>query len=287
MERVLFIGGDKRMIYAAERLSQVTGVDTLGLGEKNLPTGRYDIIILPLPFSRNTGEINAPLCSEKLPLSLVSEYSVSGGIVFSGQSSPELETLCHEHELKLTDYFADESLTLKNAALTAEAAVSLLIQNTDSSLQGAEVLITGGGRIALLLVPLLRAFGAEVTLCARNPVQRTRAMLSFSRAEPTDRLSELCGTADIIINTAPAQLFGEHEFSRMKRTELFMELASLPAEPSKQFAEEQGIRYLHAAGLPGKISPKAAGYAIADTILSLIQPDDIRENIPPNNTSPV
>lgn len=265
--RFLFLGGDRRSIYAARAIAKRRSVSALGLDGFDLPEGKFGAIVLPLPFIKN-GAINAPLCERKLPLSLITEYADDGGTVFSGGKSDELIKLCEHCGLRLVDYFADEPLTLKNAALTAEAAIAILIQNTDFSLCGANAAIVGGGRIALLTARLLRSFGGKVTVCARNPEQRAKAAIEYCSTAPLDTLPTLCSTADIIINTAPAALFREEHFRLMKAGAVYMELASKPSEPDESYASKYGVHYIHALGLPGKLSPITAGEAIAEVILT-------------------
>ena len=267
--RFLFIGGDRRIIYAALSILHRRSVSALGLGDTfSLPEGRYGSIVLPLPFHNGHGGINAPLTEKELSLSLVTDYADKGAFVFSGGISPALSQLCEEHGLRLIDYYAEETLTLKNAALTAESAVAMLIQETEFSLSGSRVIITGGGRIALLTARLLRCFGSAVTLCARNRQQRTRAALEHHDTADVTSLPALCATADIIINTVPAALFSEDDFRRMKAGTVFMELASKPAQPDSDYAAKYGVRHIMAGGLPGKMCPKTAGEAIAEVILA-------------------
>lgn len=54
-----------------------------------------------------------------------------GAVVLSGGTSPALEELCSANRLELVDYYAGEELTLKNALLTAEGALSLLISGSE------------------------------------------------------------------------------------------------------------------------------------------------------------
>ncbi len=264
--RFLFLGGDRRSVFAAQAISKRRSVSALGLEGFSAPEGRYGAIVLPLPFMRE-GAINAPLCDVRLPLSLVSEYAAEGGTVFSGGSSAELVQLCESAGLRLVDYFADEPLTLKNAALTAEAAVAILVQSTEFSLCGAEVVITGGGRIAQLTARLLRSLGSRVTLCARDAVQRARAEAEYCETAALDVLPMLCVKAEVIVNTAPASLFREEHFRLMQAGAVFMELASKPSQPDEGYAQKYGVHYIFASGLPGKYSPKTAGEAIAEVIL--------------------
>ncbi len=269
--RFIFLGGDRRIIYAAGAIAQRRSVSALGLSQEfAAPSGRYGAVVLPLPATTDGVFINAPLHEQPLPLSLVTEYAAEGALVLSGGTHPALVKLCSEHGLRLCDYFADEALTLRNAALTAEAAVALLIQHTEFSLSGARVVITGGGRIALMTARLLRCFGAECTVCARSAEQRTRAQLEHCRTADISELSALCSAADIAVNTAPAALFGEEQFRRFRAGALFMELASKSPRQEQTLAEKYGVRHLMAGGLPGKVSPKTAGEAVAQAILSQV-----------------
>ncbi len=267
--RFLFIGGDRRIIYAARSIAQRRTVHALGLSDEfTAPAGRYGAVVLPLPATTDGRLINAPLSQHPLPLTLIAEYAAEGATVLSGGAHPELQRICTENGLRLCNYFADEALTLKNAALTAEAAVSLLIQSTEYSLTGARILISGGGRIAMLTARLLRMFGSDVTVCARNPEQRMRAHLEYVKAADITEITALCSDMDIFINTAPATLFGEEQFRRMKAGALFMELASRTPEAERRLADKYGVQHIMAGGLPGKLSPKTAGEAIAQVILA-------------------
>lgn len=267
-DRFLFIGGDKRISYAMCKIAEQFPADKLGAGGVYLePIGRYSRIVLPFPFSRNGTDINAPLSDTPLPLSAITERSAESAVVFSGGTNAALDKLCRENGLTLVNYAADEALTLKNAQLTAEAAAAILINNTEGSLLGADVLITGGGRVAQCTARLLKAFGSNVTVCARNSAQLARAELYGCAAESLRRTDSLLPRCDIVINTIPSGIFTAEKFKEMKSGAVFMELASLPQEPYKTCAEGCGIKYIHAAGLPGKFSPKTAGLLIADFIL--------------------
>lgn len=253
------------MEYAADAIAEKYPVDRLNGADT--PTDRYEYIVLPLPVSRDGVYINAPFSEKPLPFELISQYAAENATVFCGGSNGAVEKICRDMGLKFINYFADEPLTLKNAVLTAESAAAILAGSGDSSLFGSEIAITGGGRVAVYTARLLKAFGASVTVCARSAEQRTKAELDgFSAADITE-LTVVCGKADFIVNTVPAELFGSETFCAMRRGAVYLELASLPPEPYKSRAEQCGVRYIHAPGLPGKYSPKTAGEIIAETIL--------------------
>lgn len=253
-----FIGGDKRMNYAAARLSEKYNSD----GEKS---GRK-VIVLPLPLSKDGKTVFAP---ESTPIPFEELYTLADcdTLVLAGGESPRLTEICTEIGCTLCNYFADEALTLGNAALTAEAAMCLLSQSGDGALLNSKALILGSGRIAVFLARRLKACGTDVTLAARNKDKRALLKLEGFSAVPIEELDT--EDYDYIANTIPADVFPDEKFGEMKSGAVFMELASLPDRSAA--AERYKIKYIFAGGLPGKYSPKAAGELIADTICNIIE----------------
>lgn len=261
--KILFIGGDKRMNYAAERLGEEYEVEIFGENTR----GKFGAVVLPLPLTKKDGEIFAPLCDKPLEFGIITQYADDNAVIFAGGECSALTEICAENGYTPINYFAEEPLTLKNAALTAEAACSILAQSTDSALLGSRSLITGYGRISGMLAKRLAANGSSVTIAARRAEQRTAAELDGFSAVDISEIGGVLGETDLIANTVPHPLFTAEHFSAMKRGAVFIELATLPGQPSKPLAENSDIRYIYAPGLPGKYSPAAAGAAIAETIM--------------------
>ncbi|MDE7361182.1 MAG: NAD(P)-binding domain-containing protein [Oscillospiraceae bacterium] len=257
--KILFIGGDKRMSYAADTLSAMHDVQRLGLGDYPLPEGKFGAVVLPLPLNKEPIDFNA-----------ITRYADNHTVVLAGGENSALTDICARNGFPLVNYFADETLTLKNAALTAEAACTLLAQSTEGALLGSKTLITGYGRIARLLAYRLAANGSVVTIAARRAEQRTAAVLDGFSSIPTEEIADALTDVDFIANTVPFALFTENALAKAKSGAVFIELATLPDQPSKPLAESRGINYIYAPGLPGKHSPKAAGEAIAETIQEII-----------------
>ena len=268
---IVFLGGDKRQLYAARELSHYFTIYALGLGDEfPAPQGECAAAVLPIPVTRDGANFNAPLSPQAIPINGAERYIQSGAAVFAGGCPPALCALCEKRALRLYDLLSDEDFALKNAQLTAESAIALLAQSTDGSVYGARALVTGYGRCAMYAARLLRALGARVTVCARSPRQRALAELDGHFAASLDGLKAAAGCADFIINTVPTKLFGEGEFGAAKRGAVFMELASLPAEPAGTLAENAGLKYIHAGGLPGKYSPNTAGELIAKHVIAAL-----------------
>ncbi|MCH5195739.1 MAG: hypothetical protein J1F28_03440 [Oscillospiraceae bacterium] len=262
MSNILVMGGDERMIHAARILS----ADTLFLGENADISKKYDAIVLPMPLSRDGASVVCPIEKTRFPFADIIEYAEENARIFAGGNSPALARLCREKGFTLENYSESETLALKNAKLTAEAAVMLFIQHSPGSLLGSTVLITGYGRIARFMARELSAFGCDVIIAARRPEARVLAELEGSSAVDIDGIADVIGECDYIANTVPAQLFPENVFAKIKEWTILEELATLPQEPTKSLCEKYGGRYVFAGGLPGKFSPEAAGKFIAEEI---------------------
>ena len=266
MSNILVMGGDERMIYAARGLS----ADTLFLGEQMDTNKKYDTIVLPMPLSRDGENVACPIEKTQFPFSKITEYAAENARIFAGGNAEALAKLCLENGYTLENYFQSEALTLKNAKLTSEAAVMLLIQHSTGALLGSTALITGYGRIARFLARELSAFGCNIIIAARKREARVLAELDGFSAVDIGGISDVIGECDYIANTAPSQLFSEDVFAKMKEWTIYEELATLPREPTKSLCEKHGGRYVFAGGLPGKFSPEAAGRFIAEEINNLI-----------------
>ncbi len=204
-----------------------------------VPGGEADAWLFPLP----TG--NHPALGTLKPGSLALTACAAG-----------------EHPLlRLRDYYDNEAVLLRNAAITAEGAVALAMERTDRTLAGSRVLILGGGRISQALAPRLRALGAEVTVYARSEAQRALAACLGCRT--LEKLPEKPEGYHILFNTVPAPLLpGAAEGA------LNIELASAPGG----FRDSAGV--VIARGLPGKTAPLSAAEALLRPILAIIREEE-------------
>lgn len=153
-------------------------------------------------------------------------------------------------------YYRNKSYIMRNAALTAEAAVSLLMQRVPP-VMGRQVLIVGYGRIGRQLARRLHALGAQVTVAARRAESRTEAEADGLRAVDITPTPE---TYDAVINTVSAPVL-RGDFGAALR----LDLASAPGG----WADDTPV--LHAPGLPGRYAPEAAARIMRDAIYETLR----------------
>lgn len=226
-----------------------------------------DCVLLPLPCERD-GALNAPLSGVKSALPPLLRAAAPGTPVFAGRPPEPLRAECRRRGLPLTDYLRREDFALRNAFLTAEGTLALLLEG-DNALRDSRVLIGGFGRIGRALAGMLVPLGVGVTAAARDPAERALAELMGCRAL---RFSELAaaGPWDAVVSTVPAPVFGHGEIAAFGQARL-IELASPPYGFDPAAAEALGRRVEYHGGLPGKCAPEAAAKALRDTIYSVLE----------------
>lgn len=275
------IGGDLRSVYLVRRLLQDGHqVRCFGLEQADLPRdcqrssldaaiAETQCVVLPTP-AMDGQALRTPYSVQPLsPEDVIAALPTVP--VFAGAPDKVLTGLCQTRGLPLTDLLNIESLTMRNAALTAECAIGLLITELPYSLMGEPVLILGAGRIGRQLAQKLRCLGAEVTVAARNPRDRTWCALRDLNGADLYALSTLLPQFRLVVNTIPARILNVPLLSSLPRGARLAELASKPGGFDPAAAGDLGLTVISGGGLPGKLAPESAANAIADTIYSIIE----------------
>ena len=263
--RIAIAGGDLRMQTVYELFARsgcVCEKHAQSLGEKfsSDTLKNADAVILPLPCCKG-GYLFAPMSDLYIS---IGDVFASGGesTLFFGGNMPFVDE-------RHVDYAVCEELLLKNALVTAEAAISLATTESKSILIGSDVTILGYGRIGKCLSRLLIALGCNVTVAARRRESRAEAEILGCNAVGFD-CERAFSVPDIIFNTVPFTVMGEKELSLVKQNPLLIDLASGAGGIDASAAERAGIKYIHALALPGKYAPETAGKIIFDTVFALL-----------------
>ena len=276
---VSVVGGDTRHLYTAERLEEygwdvcLCGFEQYGgllTPARDLEAAlRCDAVILPLPCTKNGKTLHAPFSAEEIPLKAVAEHAGARSAVFAGMAPEGFVRELTAKGARVFDYYRDEALTVKNALLTAEGVLGVIIEKTPVTVWRMNAAVTGYGRVAYFVCRALHALGANVTVYARNPAQRAKAETAGLSAEPLDRLPEQSHRFDVIVNTVPAPVIGGDAVANARRGCLFIETASAPYGVDFDACKRHGRELVKAFSQPGKTAPKTAGILIADTVFGM------------------
>ena len=261
--KITVFGVDRRFVYA-ERLLASEGFETErpGGGRELAP-----ILLLPVPASRDgvtvAGHPDVPLGD-----------LLSGGakLILGGNLSGEFTAAARRAGVAVRDYMNVEEFVLKNACLTAQAALGILLSESPVAPRENPTAILGFGRIGKFLCRGLLSLGCPVTVFARNPRDRVMARLVGANARDTADLlrnGALSGFRTVC-NTVPARLLSQAAIASLSAGSLLLELASgegnLPIP-----GMECGVITRRASGLPGKVFPESAGIALGETVGGLIR----------------
>jgi dipicolinic acid synthetase A subunit len=179
--------------------------------------------------------------------------------------------------ISVVDYYDDPVLQLRNALVTAEAALMTAMELTDRTLRDTTVAVLGYGRIGKYLSRLLSNLGAQVTVCARRQESLFEAASEGCRPllitqAPDGGLAPLCRDHAVLFNTVPAPILPQEILLGLEPSTLLMDLASAPFgvgdEDVQEATAQNGLRYLRAPSLPGSYAPRDAGRIIAECILN-------------------
>ena len=274
MKSVVVLGGDMRGVYCAGRLSRekgynvvVSGLKGRGEGgkEERLPE-RADILVLPYVslISGKDGRmyISSMQADKGIAFETAAGLVKGGTAVFCGRLPEQCAKELTDRGAKLYDWFSDEELTLKNAALTAEGAAQIITGESKDGVGGSNILILGCGRVARACAKLFHSMGGSVTIAARKESDRMFAVSQGWSCAALDDI-EAWSRADVIVNTIPARVIGEKELRSVKPGGWILELASKPYGLDFGEAEKLGVRAVLGSGLPGKFTPEAAGENMA------------------------
>ncbi len=284
--KIAVLGGDLRQYAVAKELSkQDINICTYGIGVGSSEifgakccgdiyeaVRDADAVILPLPASTDGNLLNCPALksSERISLECIVEAMQERSYLFGGRIPQNIILKAELSGIKVKDYFLSEKLQIKNAYITAEAAVSIAMNSLDKCIRGSRLAVTGTGRISGFLCELLVGLGAEVTVAARNTEALTYFELmnchTVTIEEKKSWYDEFFFGYDIIFNTVPAWLFDRAFLLKADKKMLIIELASAPGGVDICAARELSSNVLWGASLPGKYAPYGAGAIIAECI---------------------
>ena len=233
-------------------------VNSLGLYENdNEKIENADILLLPVPTTRDNKNIFCPQTNKIIPLDEVYK------------AKPHALILSCGYDFKMQnciDYLKLDSFCLLNAVPTAEGAIARAINDTPFCLCQSRILVIGNGRIAKILADRLVGLRCDVTVSARKSADFSYLKALGIKHIHTHNVPQEAEKFNIIFNTIDVPLFDEVD--KLKNCYLY----DLSTKGCIDFetAQKCGIKAVRLTGIPGKIAPHTAGKIIAQTANELI-----------------
>lgn len=281
----IFIGGDLRqarladMLYedgnsvgaygidfAAEFKNDITIYTSLNRAVKS---AQY--VILPLPYSKDGVNINAPFSDKQIEIQDIVKYIRSDNMVIGGKLDSNITDALDKKNIKYYDVMEYEELAVYNSIPTAEGALQIAMEETDRTIHNSRCLIIGFGRIGEILAKILMALGAEITVSARKIKDFSWMFVYGYNQIKTSEIAKNINKFDIIFNTVPAEVINEAVLRKVKKDALIIDLASAPGGVDFDAAKKLPVKMISALSLPGKVAPASAGEYLKKTIYNILE----------------
>ena len=279
-KQILLIGGDQRTPYLAKMLAKhnfnifMYGMEQCPLTPFTVTLTKHldhaDLYILPIPFSKDGKTIHAPFSPTPIPIKDVIDLLRPGDILVGGNIPDWVMNHGKNQNIIVFDYGKSNEFADENALPTAEGTLEILLNQTPCVLEGKSVCVVGYGRIGKILAKKLKALDCNVTVTARQSHQlETIRDLGYTPL----LTNNLCNgnTFDIIINTVPAPVVNKDVINHQEKNCLIIDLASKPGGVDFEYANELGIKTIHALSLPAKHAPETAAMIIEKSILKFLE----------------
>jgi dipicolinate synthase subunit A len=271
--RIAVVAGDEREREIA-RLAAATGARVRAFGFPWPEHGIADVerasslaealdgadyALMPIPGIAADGSLFAPEQPEPIvPTAEDLSRMAPGATIVLGIADANLRAAAAPHGIAFEEYEHDRELMLLRAPAIVEGALRIAVDQTDVTIHATEVVVVGYGTIGGLLAKTLRALGADVTVAARNPVQRADAYAIGARPLPLAELPERAGRFQMVFSAVPAPVVGREVLRRLPPGALVMDLAAPPGGVDLELARELGHRAVWARGL-GRRAPITVG----------------------------
>ncbi|UTR15048.1 dipicolinic acid synthetase subunit A [Salipaludibacillus sp. LMS25] len=284
--QVAIIGGDLRQIEVIRKLSTLDtslyliGFDQLDdgfLGVENktfetVNTDQLDAVILPVNGVNHNGEADTVFSGQS---QVLEEHWLAQTPehlkIYTGIASKTLKNIAQKTEKSLVELMNRDDLAIYNSIPTAEGAVMLVIQHTNTTIHRSNVLVTGFGRVGQTIARTFANLGAHVSVAAKERDLLARIYEMNLTPIPLDNLSDAVAEADVVINTIPAHVLTSTIIAKMQNHVLILDIASKPGGTDFNFANKRGIHAILTPGLPGLVAPKTAGIQLAELLSTLLE----------------
>lgn len=255
MKKYCILGVDNRSIALRDMYLK----EGINIG----PIDDADIIIAPIPFSRDDIKVNGESieCEEIIKL-----LSKSDKVIYTGSISKSMKEKFRENNVKYYDLMELESVTVLNAIPTAEGAIATAMEMTDFTLHGSNVLVMGYGRIGKILAKMLNGIGAHVYCEARKDEDIAQIISMGYKEIKLNNINQYLPNMDVIFNTVPQKILDTSKLALLNKKCSIIDLASSPGGVDFEKAKELKLNVVWALALPGKVAPYTAALYLKNAI---------------------
>lgn len=184
--------------------------------------------------------------------------------IFAGNISVEVQNCFKKKNIIYHNFLNDEIFAIKNAKLTAEGILAIVLEQSDKSIFENQVLILGAGRVGKAIAVLFEKLGVKYSLVSYGKEKFAENYLFSNKNFFKDSFKNEIQSFDIIINTIPAKILEKDVIEKISKNTIFIEVASIN---TLNLDDVQNFFYILAPALPQRFSCETAGKLMFESII--------------------
>ncbi|MDR0752264.1 MAG: hypothetical protein LBF12_06780 [Christensenellaceae bacterium] len=223
------------------------------------------------PFSNRTDDVNIkPIYVFSLTTRVDYDDLAKlpyGSIVFLNMLTDTTREYAKLSNLICIEYFKNEPFLIRNAILTAQGVLALILQNTAKTLKELSVMLIGYGRVGKACSLLFHDNNINHAIVNRESKHLYEGLLLTESVFDINQFPYYIDEYEIIINTIPSLILTQSVIKNIRQDALIIDLASQPGGIDFNATKKHNIKSIHALGLPGRFAPKTAANYIKKLII--------------------
>lgn len=223
------------------------------------------IYVLPTPVSKLDQNLDL---KKKLKQELI-KVGKEGAVdvkVFGGVIDEEWKSFLNTYQIPFWDFMKLPEVVEGNGWITAEATIAEVLKESEYSIYGQKVLVTGYGCCGEKIAKLFGRLGAKVVVAARREEVRQKAVADGFAAIDFEAMEKNLVDVGTVINTVPSMVLTEDCIRRMSRGSLIIDIASKPGGTDFDAAHRYGVKAKLAHGLPGIYTTSSSALLLKNAI---------------------
>lgn len=277
--KILILGGDKRYHQLIKNLVDKNTITLVGYKTifnnciykdiNEIDASLYDFIILPVNGIGNNNKVTAE--EEFIIPNDFFENVNKNTYIISGINTPSLKQLLKNRPCIFI--MNDKDVIKENAIPTVEGIISNLIENTDITINSANIMIIGYGNIGTYLTSILRSMGANiiVSIIDKKDIGKLeKENIKYLFSNDFNNMSNILQHMDMIINTAPSLVINENYIKCLNKEVYILDVSSYPHGIDKNILDINNIKNNIYLGIPSKVAPKTSGLILTKKINKIL-----------------
>lgn len=191
-------------------------------------------------------------------------------LIFGGSLIKNNLAKLESRNIKYINFLDNDDFVVRNAKLTAEGILALLISNTEKSIFENKILILGSGRVGMATAALLNKLDLNTDIAIFHNDKFAVASFYGKNVVFENQLFERIGQYDVIINTVPFKILKDEFLSKINNNAIILEVASTNCL-EKDLLKDYKFKYIPSPALPQRYSAESAAGIMLEIILKFIK----------------